>query len=420
MSQRTVITGGLLVTDTDEFKADLVVDDDQVVALLADAEGVDADEEIDARDLLILPGGIDAHLSAPWLSNGEHAPAALADQRAAAAGGVTTLIADAGSTIDADAAKAHLGADLALWHPVSGGAVPSAERLARLAQAGIAGFSARVGSAGTGTAAAAAASLSDADLLALMRAGANLQVPISLAVMHPEIDATEPLAEVAAVTTALLFAQHTGAWVHFRHLSTAGSMQQIVEARARQVRVTASVSPMHLALPASNDTRELAVTPPLRSQEEIDHLWAYVLDETVDFIASNSVSRDGAQTPDVQTALSLFWDEAVNKRGMSRSQAVRQLATNPAQMFGLYPRKGSIRVGSDADLVLFDPEGAWTVRHGDMLHEPRWSAFDGRSITGFVVRTLRRGTTIYDAERHDDASVVEAGSGTILSRATIQ
>jgi len=87
-------------------------------------------------------------------------------------------------------------------------------------------------------------------------------------------------------------------------------------------------------------------------------------------------------------------------------------------MFGLYPRKGTIRVGSDADLVLFDPEGTWTVRHGDILHERHWSAFDGRSITGFVVRTLRRGTTIYDAERHEDASTVTVGSGKVLSRAT--
>jgi imidazolonepropionase-like amidohydrolase len=109
MSQRTVITGGRLVTDTDEIRADLVIDDDQVVAMLADAEGVDADEQIDARDLLILPGGIDAHYVAPWLQDGAQADTALADQRAAAAGGVTTLIADAGRSIDADAAQAQLG-----------------------------------------------------------------------------------------------------------------------------------------------------------------------------------------------------------------------------------------------------------------------------------------------------------------------
>jgi dihydroorotase-like cyclic amidohydrolase len=67
--------------------------------------------------------------------------------------------------------------------------------------------------------------------------------------------------------------------------------------------------------------------------------------------------------------------------------------------------------------VLFDPEGSWKVRHADMLHAPRWSQVGGRSITGFVVRTLRRGKTIYDAERHDDASRVGAGSGVVLTRA---
>ena len=121
---------------------------------------------------------------------------------------------------------------------------------------------------------------------------------------------------------------------------------------------------------------------------------------------------------DAQTTLSLFWDEAVTRRGMSRSQAVRQLATNPAQMLGLAPRKGAIRIGGDADLVIFDPEGAWTVRHDDMLHEPRWSPLDGRAITGFVVRTLSRGRTVYDAEHHDDASTLTAGGGQVLARSS--
>ena len=406
MSHRTVITGGLLVTESDALTGDLVIDDDQIVAILIDAAGVDADEHIDASNLLVLPGAIDAHTAAAWVHEG--APdAALAAQRAAAAGGATTLVADAGRPIAADVAKSRLGADIGRWHPLTGGTRLSADQLSQAVRSGVAGFSASIG-AGEGA-------LTEGELLAAMRAIAPLPVPLALTALHPGLDAAEPLAEVAGVMLGLLFAEQTGAWVHLRNLSTAASMQQVTEARARHVRVTASVSALHLTM-SGEDGRGLDAVPPVRSREEIEQLWSYVLDESVDCITSGVVERNGQPLSDAQTAFSLFWDEAVTKRGMSRSQAVRQLATNPAQMLGLAPRKGSIRVGGDADLVVFDPEGAWTVRNGDMLHEPRWSPFDGREITGFVVRTLRRGQTIYDAERHDDASTLTPGSGVVLSR----
>ena len=405
MPHRTVIAGGLLVTDTDETRADLVIDDDVIVALLADATGVDADEHIDATDLLVLPGVIDAHAEALWLDAG--ASVALAAQRAAAAGGMTTLVMDAGRPVPARDAPGWLGVDMARWHPLPGGALPTPERLAQAARTGIAGFAARTGRSDD--------ALSDAELLAAMRALADLPVPLSLAAAHPELAATEPLAELAGTMLALLFAEQTGAWVHLRNLSTAAAMQQVVEARARQVRVTASISLLHLA-PGAGDDPDMEADPPLRPWDEVDLLWPYVLDESVDCITAGLSRHNGTAVPNAQLALPLFWEEAVTKRGMRRPQAVRQLATNAAQMLGLYPRKGTIRVGSDADLVLFDPEGTWTVRHADMLHEPRWSAFDGRQVTGFVVRTLRRGRTVYDAERHEDDSTLPAGSGQVLSR----
>jgi dihydropyrimidinase len=92
------------------------------------------------------------------------------------------------------------------------------------------------------------------------------------------------------------------------------------------------------------------------------------------------------------------------------------LSTNAARIAGLHPRKASIRVGSDADLVLFDPLGTWTVSSREMLTEEHWSPLEGREVTGFVVRTIRRGTTIYDADNHDDESLLPEGSGVLLSR----
>jgi allantoinase len=135
-----------------------------------------------------------------------------------------------------------------------------------------------------------------------------------------------------------------------------------------------------------------------------------VLDETVDLICSDHCGipieaktagdEDIFKAPlglsGVQTLLPVFYDGAVRQRKMEPTQFVRQIATNPAQIFGLYPRKGSISLGADADLVLFDPDREWEVRGEEMHHRQKWSPFEGKTITGRVRRTIRRGQTIYD------------------------
>lgn len=420
MSQRTVITGGVLVTDSDEIRADLVIDDHEIVAMLADAEGVDADEHIDASDLLVLPAAVDTYFTASRFGGNGRAGDSIADQRAAAAGGVTTLISDAGNTLAEESAQMQLAIDVAHWFSIPGGQLPTAEQLARMAQTGIAGFSASMRPDRSPD-----TSLTDVELLTVMKMLARQDVPLTVSPMHDEIDVTDPLAELAAVNLALLFAEQTGAWLHFRFISTAESMRQIVEARTRGVRVTATVSALHLTLGAGDANRSVSTVPPLRPRDTIDELWPYVLDESVDCIGSIDVRRrdnngngSGAAFPDIQTALSIFWDQAVNERGMSRSQAVRMLSTNPAQIAGVHPRKGTSRIGTDADLVLFDPLGVWTARHHDVLSAGHWTAYEGREVSGFVVRTLRRGVTVYDAEKHDDETLLVAGSGELLMRET--
>ena len=411
MSQRTVITGGILVTDSDEIRADLVIDDQQIVAMLDDATGVDTDEHIDATDLLVMPAGVDLYGPSPEATAASRTVAA---QRAAAAGGFSTLVADMDKAAGDEGAQSNQTADIAYWYPIPGGTLPTAEQLSRMAQTGIAGFSGTMRGEGPES-----SPLSDAEVLAIMKLLARLDVPFAITPIHPSLKISDPLAEISAVTTSLLFAEHTGAWLHLRNLTTGAAMHQVADARTRGVRVTASVSALHLALAASDASRLVKARPPLRPQETIDDLWPFVMDESVDCIGSLMVDRrgrTGVPVTDTQTVLPLFWDEAVHRRKMSRSQAVRMFSTNAARISGLHPRKGTIRVGSDADLVLFDPLGMWTVSSREILTEEHWSPVEGREVTGFVVRTLRRGTTIYDADRHDDESLLPVGSGKLLSR----
>ena len=92
-------------------------------------------------------------------------------------------------------------------------------------------------------------------------------------------------------------------------------------------------------------------------------------------------------------------------------------ATNPARIFGLYPRKGTLSVGADADIALLDPNATWTVTLDDALHKQKWTPYEGKEMTGRVVRTIRRGETIFDDTlQGSDRMTARPGSGRFLRR----
>jgi dihydroorotase-like cyclic amidohydrolase len=243
-----------------------------------------------------------------------------------------------------------------------------------------------------------------------------------------------PLIEAVAVAAALYLAELTGCWVHVCHCASADALRQIAEARLRGVRVTVETCPQYLALTTDDLVAQAGFArcaPALRDQSEVEAIWPYVLDETVDLICSDHsgyTSESKALGADdifkaplglagVQTLLPVFYDSAVNRRGLDPRQFVRQIATNPAQIFGLYPRKGTLVVGSDADVVVFDPKREWIATGEEMLHKQKWTPWEGKTISGRVLRTLRRGETIYD-DALDGANRLPAtpGSGRFLSR----
>ena len=110
----------------------------------------------------------------------------------------------------------------------------------------------------------------------------------------------------------------------------------------------------------------------------------------------------------------MFFDGAVKKRGMTRSRFVELVATNPAKLFGIYPKKGTIAVGSDADIVLFDPDERWTIRAADQHSRVDYSLFEGFEVQGRVKKTFLRGQLIVDGERW----LGREGMGEFLKRGT--
>lgn len=458
MTKTTIISGGTVVTSAAKFRADLIVIDERIAGLVTDGGDIAADERIDASGLLVMPGGIDIHthfrepeeFTKEGFTSGSHG---------AAAGGITTVVempqADP-TTITADQLRAKRLAisktsivDMALWGGIIGEPRQEVSAVREMAAAGAAGFKSFMASSSPSFPAVDAVKL-----LSAMKVVAPTGLPYALhaeddvmlqsglrrthgagrrdALAHAE--SRPPVIEAVAVNTALYFAEITGCWIHICHCASADALRLIAEARSRGVKVTVETCPQYLALNTDDLIARAGFArcaPSIRDQAEVDAIWPYVLDETIDAIASDHAayaSETKSQGADdifnaplgvsgIQTLLPVFFDQAVNQRGMSEMQFVRQMAANPAMMFGLHPRKGAIAIGSDADLTLLNPSREWTVAGADMLHKQKWTPFEGKTVMGRVARTIRRGETIFDDNVEGAAKTPGIpGSGRFLAR----
>jgi allantoinase len=458
MAGSVAVIGGTLVTGEGRARADLLLRDGRVAAWLADGKAVRADEQVDATGLWVLPGGIDVHTHFeepdPNLLEGFET-----GSHAAAAGGVTTVVempqahptTTTSGLLRAKAAIVERSAivDVALWAGVTFAAGQTEADLEAMAGAGAAAFKSFMASSSPffpggrhgGAAAGDAGRRRDglpyglhAEDDALLRYGigrmreANRGDPLAHAESRP------PVVETVAVAAALVLAEETGAPLHVCHVASAGALRLIAEAKRRGVRVTCETCPQYLVLDSEDLERRRGFArcaPALRPSEEVEAIWPFVLDGTVDLICSDHCGftpeskRLGDEDifaaplglPGVQTLLSASYTGAVVERGMAPERWVRLVSTRPAEIFGLAPRKGSLAIGTDADLTLFDPDRRWTVTVDDHLHRQPWSPYEGKSLQGRVVRTIRRGQTIFDdGKAGAERIVAPPGSGRFVPR----
>ncbi|MBA3415023.1 MAG: allantoinase AllB [Chloroflexia bacterium] len=461
MAWTVAVTGGTLVTGEGRVRADLLLRDERVVTwLAADAATAmtEVDERIDATGLWVLPGGIDVHTHFeepdPNLLEGFET-----GSRAAAAGGITTVVEmpqahPTTTTAELLREKAAMVArsaivDVALWAGVTFAGGQTEADLEAMAAAGAAAFKSFMASSSpffpavdTGGVlrameVAAATGLPyglHAEDDALLRHGigrmkrANRVDPMAHAESRP------PVVETVAVAAALVLAEETGAPLHVCHVASAGALRLIADAKRRGVKVTCETCPQYLVL----DTGDLErlrgfarCAPALRPRAEVDAIWPFVLDGTVDLLCSDHCGvtpeskRRGDEDifaaplglPGVQTLLPASYTGAVVERGMEPERWVRLVSARPAAIFGLAPRKGSLAIGADADLVLFDPERRWTVTVEDHAHRQPWSPYEGMTLQGRVVRTIRRGETIFDDGKPGrERFTAAAGSGRFVPR----
>ncbi|RKO67325.1 dihydroorotase [Desulfofundulus salinus] len=215
-------------------------------------------------------------------------------------------------------------------------------------------------------------------------------------------------AEEIMVARDIILSEYTGCPLHIAHVSTAGSVRLIREAKARGVPVTAEVTPHHFTLTdravADYDT-STKVNPPLRTEEDVAALKEALADGTIDVIATDHAPHtleekdvEYQQAPfglvGLETALGLVWTELVIPGVLSPVEAIRKLTVNPARILGL--QEGVLKVGGDADITIIDPELTEVVDPATFASKGRNTPFAGRRLQGLPVATIVKGQVVYN------------------------
>ena len=459
-----VIRGPRVVLPDSIAPAAIHIFDDKIVDVCSFDRVPDGCELIEADEAsLVMAGLVDSHVHINEPGRTEWEGFATAT-RAAAAGGVTTLVDMPLNSIPATttvaglrekvaAAHGQCSVDVAFW----GGVVPgNTGELAALAAAGVVGFKCFLIHSGVDE----FANVTEEDLRAalpdLRRLGALLIVhaevpgPISRTGIPPcpssgrsptvregsfdsqGISANEGTdknvwptryatflasrpraAEDEAVALMIKLSREFGVGVHIVHHSSADSLALLRDAKTAGVKITAETCPHYLTFAAeeiSDGATEFKCCPPIRERENREQLWAALGERTIDMVVSDhSPCPPAMKLPEsgdflqawggissLQLRLPIVWTES-KRRGFSLTDLARWLCSAPAKLVGLESRKGSIAVGYDADLVIWNPARQFRVEGAALQHRHKLTPYQGRVLDGVVEKTFLRGRKIYDS-----------------------
>ena len=437
------VVGGLVVTPEGVRGADVRIKGGRIAELLPPAPSRRG--AVEAHGCYVLPGGVDPHT---------HLLADIAAAtRSAAFGGTTTAISFTLPQPDESPAEAVVRArdelvpraavDVALHAYVSSPDRLTAADVDEVAALGVTGIKLFTAYPELGLQA------SDRTVYETMRAASRHAVPV---LVHCENGAliealvaelladgcTEaacfaasrpPEVEVEAIARILTIARLAGTGVYVVHISTAGGLEHIREARGEGVEARAEVCTHHLALDASlydgDDAGRYLTVPPLRPRADVEALWDGIRDGTVDTVGSDH-GQGRYQPPPADDFTGLPYGLAGvearlplllslgRARGIPLERLVALLAGTPARIFGLYPRKGAIVPGADADLVVWDPKPEWTIGPSSLHDGLPDSAYEGMPVRGRI-RFVVRGGELLVAE----GKLVGGDAGRYVSRADV-
>jgi dihydroorotase (multifunctional complex type) len=238
-------------------------------------------------------------------------------------------------------------------------------------------------------------------------------------------DASPPLEEAIGAAEVLHLARAVGIRIHVREVSTSASLA--ILDRWKTGNITAEVTPNHLLLTTEEALRLgpcAQIPPPIRSRSDSDALWAILNKGTIDVIASDHAPHTRAEKdrglkdiwesppglPGVETMLPLLLTQ-VNQGRINLRRLVKLTSENPAKAFRMYPRKGVMRVGSDADIAVVDIHERWRIKGDDLRSKVRWTPFEDWDVQGRVAMTVVRGEVVYDI---DEDFFAKPGNGNFV------
>jgi len=435
----TLIKNGRIITAEQDYTADIYIENETVTTIGSNLK-IEADKVLDASGKYVIPGGIDAHthLDMPFggtvscddFENGT---------RAAAFGGTTSIVDFAIQTkgnkmreaLDTWWAKAEGKAttDYGLHMIVTDLPDADIEDMSDMVKEGVTSFKLFMAYPGV-------LMVDDATIFKALKHTAKTG---ALVCMHAEngnvIDLivqealaegkTAPIyhaltrpttAEAEAVHRSIALAEMAGAPVYIVHLSSNDALEKVAEARDRGLPAYAETCPQYLFLSIDDDMNKpgfedakVVFTPPLREKWHQDKLWAGLKKNTLQIVSTDhcpfcfkeqkelgigDFTKIPNGGPGIEHRLQLLYQGGVNEKRITLNRWVELCSANPAKMFGMYPRKGTIAVGSDADIVIWDPNKEYTISAHSHHMCADYSMFEGKKVKGNAETVLSRGEII--------------------------
>ena len=444
------ISGGTLVTPYGRYAADIAIRDGKIVGIGEEGAFASATEVVDARSKLVIPGVIDGHYHSMDPGRPDRETWATGTG-AAAVGGVTTVLdmpLTSPPVVDAQtfgAKKRHASEGAIVDFGLHAGATANnVERIRELwteteatAVKMFMCFSvAEFPFVEDGDMAAILRGLADVDALAYLHCENNsmlsrLERSLKAAgrkdpMAHLESHPAE--AELEAINRALFLIERSGAQAIIAHTTMPEGVHAVRGARSRGIRAWVESCPHYFRLTERDMVEKgpwVKFTPPMRDAASVARMWKLLDAGAIHSIGSdhNAYVKSEKQAgeddiwlapngiPGVETMLPMMLDGA-NRGLVSVERLVETMAFNPARLFGLFPKKGLIQPGSDADLVLVDMESERTIRSEDLVTKCGWSPYEGVSLKGWPVLTLVRGEVV----ARDGNLVGTPGYGEFVSR----
>ena len=455
----TIIANGRVVTATDTYTGDVAIGNGKIAVIGQNLPRDNATRVIDAAGKYLLPGGIDVHTHLDMPFGGTtSADDFETGTRAAAFGGTTTLIDFAiqykGQTLrtafDAWMQKATGRAvcDYSFHCIITELANAQLEEMNALVREGVTSFKLFMAYPGVFM-------LDDRSIFQALRATAKngglvcmhaengnaidviVQQALAEGKKAPKYHAlTRPTtAEAEATARAIALAEMAGAPVYIVHLSCNDALEKVREARDRGLPVYAETCPQYLYLSIDNfdvpgfEGAKYVFTPPLREKWHQEKLWTGLKTDHLQVVSTDhcpfcfkeqkELGRDDFTKipnggPGIEHRMSLIYSGGVAQGRFSVNRFVELVSTTPAKLFGLYPRKGTIAVGSDADLVIFNPERKHTISAKTHHMRVDYSMFEGIEVVGMPDVVLSRGLVLVEGEQFKG----RAGAGQFLKRST--